>query len=99
MTTPAKWKPERVKEVREEIASLWRNAVEAVQRLEEPFGDPAADANRLKARAFAEAHMKSLDRMLAMIDAKQIPTAESWKTWGELNSEANRLWGELPKTQ
>jgi membrane associated rhomboid family serine protease len=93
--SPAKWKPERVKEIRDHVVALRNNAATASQLLERNTGDAATDANRAKAKAFADARRAALDKLLELIDAKQTPAPDAWKEWGRLHHDANRLWGEL----
>jgi rhomboid protease GluP len=95
LTTPEKRNPKRVRDVREEIALLWSNAVEAAKRLEQPIGDAALDERRAQERAFANARLQALDKLLLMIDSGEIPSVEAWKEWRRMNEDANRLWGEL----
>jgi membrane associated rhomboid family serine protease len=95
ITSPEKWKPERVKAVREEVAALWSNAATAVRILDMHPGDPAGD----KAKAFAEARRDSLSALLGFIDRKAMPTVQEWKAWGESQNTANRLWHEAAKKE
>lgn len=99
MTDPKKWKPERVKDVRDDVSALWNHAVEASRMLAEPSGDPVLDAKRARVKVFADLRVKSLGLLLGMIDGKAMPKVEAWQEWGKQNGAANRLWGELTQPQ
>ena len=99
LTSPEKWKPERVKDVREEIGALWSNSAMAWQLLEVATGDPVVDATRAKARVFAAARRDSLLQLQVLLDRKTMPTVAEWKAWGESHQEANRLWAEVAKKE
>jgi hypothetical protein len=83
--------------VREKVALLLAAGTQAVNQLARPTGDPAADANRARAKAFADARVRSLTQLLAMLDANTIPDAAAWKAWGESRREADRLWVEIQR--
>lgn len=95
ITTPARRSAERTAAVRTGVAELWGKAVEASKRLAPEPGPPELTANRARARAFADARVESLGRLLGMIDSKTIPDIEAWRTWGQRHREADRLWHEL----
>jgi membrane associated rhomboid family serine protease len=95
MVTPAKRTPERIGEARSRIAALWSNSVEALKRLEAHVDDPALEARRGGQRAFAESRREEMSRLLLMLDAKEIPSVEAWRSWGESRRESHRLWGRI----
>jgi len=97
MVTPSKRSPERLAAVRGEVASFWGKAVEASKRLVPVPGPPELTANRAKAKAFADARVSELSRLLGMLDAKAIPDVETWRSWGQSQRDADRLWHELEK--
>ncbi len=97
MVTPSKRTPERLAAVRGEVAALWAKAVEASKRLEPIPGPPELTANRAKAKAFADARVSELSRLLGMLDAKTMPDVETWRSWGQSHRDADRLWHELEK--
>ena len=94
---PKRRKPERMAEVRGRVKAFWSNAMEASQRLTPALGDAAVDANRARAKQFADARVESLGRLLGMLDAIAIPDVPTWKDWGERHRAADRLWNDIEK--
>ncbi|HEY3787651.1 MAG TPA: rhomboid family intramembrane serine protease [Urbifossiella sp.] len=94
LISPKNRKPERSAEVRGKVASIWSHAVEAAKLLEAPHSDPDGEERRVKEKAFADAIIGSTSLLLGMLDAKAIPTEAEWKSWGESQREADRLWRE-----
>jgi hypothetical protein len=92
---PERRKPETVAALRAKLTDILKSAEELDRRLSAPTGNAALDSRREKARGFVEARAEAMNLLLKMLDSKEAPGPEAWKTWGEAKSEAEHLWTEI----
>lgn len=92
LTRTPERRPTTKPSARDKVADLRATGIEAANRLSRPTGNPAVDVHRARVKAFADARVKSLTLLLAMLDANTIPDAATWKAWGDSRREADRLW-------
>jgi membrane associated rhomboid family serine protease len=92
---PERRKPETVAALRAKLTDILKSAEELDRRLSAPTGNAALDSRREKARGFVEARVEAMKLLLQMLDSKEAPGTEAWKTWGEAKSRADRLWAEI----
>lgn len=91
----AVWKkPPVLPQIVSRVQQLRTIAADAVAKLSEPqTGVGVVDEKRVKARAFAEARLKSFDLLLALLANPGDPAA--FDAWLAAAADANRLWSEL----
>ncbi|MBX9579746.1 MAG: rhomboid family intramembrane serine protease [Gemmataceae bacterium] len=79
-------------ESRAEVAGLRDTAAELVGKLADPTGVAPLDQLRDKARAYADARRRALDRLLGLLAAGAVPDAAAVKALKDAQAEADRAW-------
>ena len=81
-------------EVRAQAVGLRAAAAEVAGKAGEPAGVEPVDRVRAKVAAYADARVRSLDRLLGLLDAEAVPDPAAVKEWKAGCREADRLWAE-----
>ena len=90
-----KSRAEGIPAAREQGERFRAACTDLANELAAPTGFSTVDARREKLRAYLDARVRSLELLLRLLDAKELPSSSAWRTWGDARREADRLWDEL----